>query len=279
MKLSEYLINLGHESSEHRAWVDNLPRVLSRKTLEWGLKLGTPYLDNVSCSYVVDCVNAEGEEVVLKVGFPHFEASNEIEGLQLLNGKPTVQLLNYDKATNALLLEKCDPGTNLQQLKLSDQDAIICELLQEMWAADPPTDEFPPLSKMVSLWNEETHQAISRYPSPSLAKQGCQLKEQLINTTTRQVLLATDLHAGNILRAQRKPWLVIDIKPFIGDPAYDLTQHLVNSLDSLRDNPLVRINRLADQANVNRSRLKDWLFARLASEFGGIHQEIALSLK
>jgi len=38
------------------------------------------------------------------------------------------------------------------------------------------------------------------------------------------VLLATDLHAGNVLRSERKPWLVIDPKLFIGDPAYDATQ-------------------------------------------------------
>jgi streptomycin 6-kinase len=30
-----------------------------------------------------------------------------------------------------------------------------------------------------------------------------------------------DLHAGNVLATQREPWLVIDPKPFIGDPAFD----------------------------------------------------------
>jgi len=39
------------------------------------------------------------------------------------------------------------------------------------------------------------------------------------------MLLATDLHAGNVLPAAREPWLVIDPKPFTGDPAYDATQH------------------------------------------------------
>jgi streptomycin 6-kinase len=36
-------------------------------------------------------------------------------------------------------------------------------------------------------------------------------------------MLATDLHAGNVLRAQREPWLVIDSKPFVGDRACDAT--------------------------------------------------------
>ena len=29
--------------------------------------------------------------------------------------------------------------------------------------------------------------------------------------------------AGNILRAQREPWLAIDPKPFVGDPPDDAT--------------------------------------------------------
>lgn len=279
MTLPSYLLKLGRESPEHQAWVDSLPKVVQAKAQEWALKLGAPYLENASCSYVVEALTAEGEEVVLKVGFPHFEARHEIEGLRLLNGPPTVRLLHFDKAVNAMLLEKCDPGTSLQQLKLSDQDVIIGELLPEIWQSAPDTHGFSPLSEMVSLWNKETYETIDSYPYPSLAKQGCQLKEHLIHSSTNRVLLATDLHAGNILRAQRKPWLVIDIKPFVGDPAYDLTQHLINSLDSLQNHPTKRINKLADQAGVSRSRLRDWLFARLASEFGGIYQEVALSLR
>jgi streptomycin 6-kinase len=40
------------------------------------------------------------------------------------------------------------------------------------------------------------------------------------------VLLCTDLHADNILAALRAPWLVIDPKPYAGDPAYDVRQHM-----------------------------------------------------
>ena len=80
------------------------------------------------------------------------------------------------------------------------------------------------------------------------------------------MLLATDLHAGNVLRAQREPWLVIDPKPFVGDPAYDATQHLLNCRDTLRSDPDGTIRRFADLlgvANSNQCRL--WLFARAAT--------------
>ena len=42
------------------------------------------------------------------------------------------------------------------------------------------------------------------------------------------MLLCTDLHAGNVLAAEREPWLVIDPKPDVGDPTYDVLQHLHN---------------------------------------------------
>ena len=120
---------------------------------------------------------------------------------------------------------------------------------------------------------------MEAFPSPILAKEGCSLKEQLIDSTEHAFLLATDLHVGNVLKAQRKPWLAIDIKPYIGDPTYDLTQHLLNCADRLKNNPKETIIRVANLAGVNSSRLTDWLFARLASENNGINQQLALSLK
>jgi streptomycin 6-kinase len=78
--------------------------------------------------------------------------------------------------------------------------------------------------------------------------------------------LATDLHAGNVLRAQREPWLVIDPKPFVGDPAYDATQHLFNCSARLRSDPEGTIRRLADLLEVDHERLRLWIFARAAAE-------------
>jgi hypothetical protein len=54
------------------------------------------------------------------------------------------------------------------------------------------------------------------------------------------VLLCTDLHGDNILAAQRELWLVIDPKPYVGDPAYDLLQHMLNCEDRLAAAPWPR---------------------------------------
>jgi streptomycin 6-kinase len=78
-------------------------------------------------------------------------------------------------------------------------------------------------------------------------------------------VLVTDLHAGNVLRARREPWLAIDPKPFVGDPAYDATQHLLNCEARLRSDPHGTIKRFADLLGVDHERVRLWLFARVAA--------------
>ncbi|HEX2090839.1 MAG TPA: aminoglycoside phosphotransferase family protein [Longimicrobiaceae bacterium] len=80
------------------------------------------------------------------------------------------------------------------------------------------------------------------------------------------MLLATDLHAGNVLRAVREPWLVIDPKPFVGDPAYDATQHLFNCRARLRADPDGTIQRFAELLELDPERVRLWTFARAAAE-------------
>jgi streptomycin 6-kinase len=87
----------------------------------------------------------------------------------------------------------------------------------------------------------------------------------LPDTADRQVLLCTDLHAGNILAAQREPWLVIDPKPYLGDPAFDPLQHLLNC-ERLTSDPVGLAHRMADLLELGPDRLVAWLFARCVLE-------------
>ena len=80
------------------------------------------------------------------------------------------------------------------------------------------------------------------------------------------MLLVTDLHAGNVLRAQRKPWLVIDPKPFVGDRAYDATQHLFNCESRLLVDPLGTIGEFSGLLDVSAERVLRWMFARSSAE-------------
>ena len=121
---------------------------------------------------------------------------------------------------------------------------------------------------MTEHWSRETRAAIEQAPDIGLVEEGLRLFEELPRTAPEQVLLATDLHAGNVLQAQREPWLAIDPKPFVGDSAYDATQHLFNCKERLYSDPDGTIRRVADLLGVDRQRVRLWTFARAAIETG-----------
>jgi len=77
---------------------------------------------------------------------------------------------------------------------------------------------------------------------------------------------AVRLHAGNILAARRAPWLAIDPKPYVGDPAYDLVQHMLNCEARLAADPGGLAARMAGLAGVDPGRTRQWLFARAVQE-------------
>jgi streptomycin 6-kinase len=68
-----------------------------------------------------------------------------------------------------------------------------------------------------------------------------------------------------VLRAQREGWLAIDPKPFIGDRAYDATQHLLNCRARLTSETTSTLRRCADLLEVDVERVRLWTFARVAA--------------
>ena len=221
-------------NEERLRWLPALPKVLQDLQQRWSLRLGPPFEgEEGSCAWVAPVTREDQTPAVLKLGLPHLEGEHEIAGLRFWAGNPTVQLLEADEEHNAMLLESCQPGTSLRALPEREQNAVLAPLLRRLWRVPPVSHPFRPLSIMLAYWSQETWTRAEHWPDPGLVREGLRLLEELSETAPEQVLLATDLHAGNVLRAQREPWLVIDPKPFLGDPAYDATQHLLNCQDRL----------------------------------------------
>jgi streptomycin 6-kinase len=197
---------------------------------------------------------------------PHMEGEHESQGLRFWNGDPTVRLLQADDDAGAMLLERCEPGTSVREEPESEQDVIIAQLLRRMWRIPPEPHSFRPLSVLMEYWSGETLSDAERWPDRSLVREGLRVLNDLPRTASAEVLLATDLHAGNVLRSGREPWLVIDPKPFTGDPAYDATQHLGNCDARMRSDPNGTIRRFADLLDLEYDRVRLWMFARAAAE-------------
>jgi streptomycin 6-kinase len=254
------------KSVERSAWLRRLPDTLQNLEMDWSLVLGPPFDTDVSCAWVAPARLIDGSSAVLKVPMPHMEAEHEVEGLRFWNGDPTVRVLLSDDHTCGMLLERCQPGTPLRALPESDQDLVITGLLRRLWRSPSAPHPFRPLSALMKFWGQETLADVDRWPDAGLIREGLRLFDELPHTAPREVLLATDLHAGNVLRAAREPWLVIDPKPFVGDPAYDATQHLFNCDARLIADPDGLIRRMADLLEVSDERLRMWTFARAAAE-------------
>jgi len=254
------------KSPERSAWLTRLPDILEDLQRRWSLHLAALDHAEVSCSYVAAVMCTDGAPAVLKVGMPHMEGQDEIHGLRFWDGNPTVRLLAADDDLGAMLIERCEPGTVLRTVAEPEQDVIISGLLHQLLRKPQATHPFRPLSALTKYWTDETLVSSQHWPDAALVREGLRLFEELPRTAPAEVLLATDLHAGNVLRAQREPWLVIDPKPFVGDPAYDATQHLFNCDARMRSDPHGTIQRFADLLGVDPERVRLWTFARAAAE-------------
>jgi streptomycin 6-kinase len=258
------------KTPEAESWLGRLPGVVDLLTRRWSLTLATPFEgEDASCAWVVPAMRADGTAAVLKLAMPHFEGEHEIDGLRFWNGDPTVRLLESDPPAGAMLLERCEPGTALRLLPEPEQDLVIAGLLRRLWRSPAPPHRFRPLSAMLARWRDETIARTDRWSDAGLVREGSRAFEELSRSAPSDVLLATDLHAGNVLRARRESWLVIDPKPFIGDAAYDATQHLLNCGPRLLSDPDGTIRRFSDLLEVSHERVRLWTFARAAAVCGG----------
>ncbi|MGA8027241.1 MAG: aminoglycoside phosphotransferase family protein [Bryobacteraceae bacterium] len=252
---------------ERAAWVRQLPGTLRNLERRWSLTLGAPFEGvEVSCAWVAPATLPNGASAVLKLAMPHMEGRHEIPGLRFWDGDPTVRLLKADDELGAVLLGRCEPGTPLRVLPEPEQDLVISGLLRRLWRSPSAPHPFRPLSEMTEYWSNETLAQVERWPDAGLVREGLRLFEDLPRTAPVEVLLATDFHASNVLRSQRETWLVIDPKPFVGDPAFDATQHLFNCKARLRSDPDRVISRIADLLEVDRERVRFWTFARAATD-------------
>ena len=257
-------------------WIAGLPEVVAGLAGRWSLSVGEPFEPGGQCSWTSPATGPDGEEFVLKVGFrfPGGEERDEAAGLRVWDGDGAVRLLAASESESgyALLLERCIPGTPLGRvLPEPEQDLVVAGLLRRLWAQHHAGYEFRPLAQMCHMWADEFEAEYAAAGAggridPELARAGMALFRELPATADSQVLLCTDLHGDNILAARREPWLVIDPKPYVGDPAYDVVQLLLNCEDRLAVDPAGLAARMAGLAGLEAGRVRQWLFARSVQE-------------
>ena len=248
------------------AWAEELPGLIAAATERWSLALGSPLTPGAT-AWVAEAALPDGLPCVLKVMWPHREGRYEADALRLYDGDGAIRLFDVDDTGFVLLLERCDPGTALETRPEQEQLDVAIPLLRRIWRPPPPDGLFEDLGLLTAEWADHVEDRFGRFGpgwDPGLVAAAAAALRDLPNTCASPILLHQDFHPGNVLSATREPWLVIDPKPVVGDPAYDaakLVCHVGHPAGAGK-----RVDRLAGELALDRGRLVAWALARRMEE-------------
>jgi streptomycin 6-kinase len=255
-----------------RLWIESLPRLVARCAARWSLRVGPPFAP-LSYNYAAPAEGPGGERLVLKVGVPVPELLSEVEALRLFDGAGAARLLDADAGWGALLLERLEPGTSLVGLCEEDDAAATsaaASVMRKLWRPAPEVHGFP----TAAGWGEGLGRMRSHFgggtgPVPRrLVEEAESLYAVLLASAAGLVVTHGDLHHGNVLAAAREPWLAIDPKGLVAEPAYEVGPLLRNPMPQLLRWPQParvterRIAQLSEELGVERSRVRGWGLAQ-----------------
>jgi streptomycin 6-kinase len=243
-------------SDQGRLWLDDLPRAVEESAAHWKLRLGEPF-PYAFTSLAIPGRMEDGRDVVLKVQHVDRETEHEALALRHWDGDGVILLLDQFPARDALLLERCIPGTPVPPDKALE---VLIGLLPRLWkpATAPP---FRTLADEAAHWAAKL--SARRDLNPRLADAALDAIAHLATSQGEQVLLHQDLHGWNVLAAQREPWLVIDPKPLVGEREFGLAP-IIRSLElgGGRRDVLRRLDHLTSELGLDRERARQWCIAQ-----------------
>ena len=250
-------------------WLDRLPRRRDELVEEWALRVEGGPLHGF-CSLVLPVRDADDAPAVLKLTFDgDDESEHEALALQHWHGDGAVRLLRADPRRRALLLERL----HLRDLaELWDLEA--CEVVAGLYPLlhRPALPQLRTLTSYVARWLDQLEALGDDIPVPRrMVEQALHLGRDLVDDPdSTRVVIHGDLHYGNVLAADRAPWLAIDPKPMNGDPHYEVAPMLWNRWEemtsgpgTLRDAIRRRFHTLVDAAALDEARARDWTVVRM----------------
>lgn len=247
------------------AWIEKLPAIVDACVERWDLMPGRPFEDGYA-SLVLPVTRADGSEAVLKINIPDVESEQEHAALLHWDGCGAVRLLDHWPEQAALLIERCYPGEQLWSIE-DDAEAtrILAGVLRRIGKPAPTTHSFRLLKDEAQRWGAElaTHDASRATYDRRILEAGIEAMLALGPNQGPCVVLHQDLHGGNILRAEREPWLIIDPKPLVGELEFDAGAFLRDRRELLagsdgKQTVQRRLDILADELPIDRQRVRLW---------------------
>ena len=132
-----------------------------------------------------------------------------------------------------------------------------------------PRCQLPTLPSLLEQWTSDFHTFPRSAAIPRrLVEQAIALTRDLANEPATTVVHG-NLHYGNVLAADREPWLAIAPRPVNGDPLFELAPMLWRRWDELgriRDGVQRRFYALVDATGFDEDKARAWVLVRVVRE-------------
>ncbi|HJD56927.1 aminoglycoside phosphotransferase family protein [Candidatus Tisiphia endosymbiont of Ptychoptera albimana] len=244
-----------------KVWLDDLPRIVDELAGKYGLSDLKP-VENLTYHYVLEGFQGN-QPIILKLGLDIEGLRRELVASKVFWGFGSVKVLAEN--SGLLLLDKAIPGISLKSyFPTKDCEAIqiACDVMTRLHRGYLlPVEGFPCINDWLAVLDKEWD--IPTYYLEKAQK----LRDKLLNTSSRLVLLHGDLHHDNILQ-NGDDWVVIDPKGVIGEQAYEVAAFIRNPFPeilALKDVESIIANRITKFATIlglDTQRISNWCFVQ-----------------
>ncbi|MFD3675672.1 aminoglycoside phosphotransferase family protein [Streptomyces sp. NPDC058613] len=253
-----------------RAWIAALPQLAAAFLDRWELKRDGA-AGSGEASLVLPVVRRDGTRAALRFQMPREETAAALIGLRTWNGDGVVRLLDHDPVSATMLLERLDGSRTLESVEDDDTAMGILAGLLARLVRVPAPQGLRGLGDIAAEMLEQVPRAVSALVDPADQRRlhtWASAVEELVGEPGDR-MLHWDLHYGNVLAAEREPWLAIDPEPLAGDPGFDLWPALDSGWEELAatgdDLRVVRrrFDLLTEALGLDRDRAAGWTMGRL----------------
>ena len=248
-------------------WLANLPNMVTEIAAQYGLS-DLLVVNNLSYNYVLAGMQGE-QPIILKLSLDVDGLKLEAAALQAFADHGAAKVLAANEGV--LLLQRAVPGISLRAYFPANDLAAIeitHTVMRKLHQAILPKAGFPHIVDWLMVLDKS-------WPVPNrYLKKARELRDQLLITSNKAVLLHGDLHHDNILingehiEVNSNNFLVIDPKGVVGDPCYEVAAFIRNPLPEIFAEAEVkniiskRINIFSKLTGWHAQRITDWCFVQ-----------------
>jgi streptomycin 6-kinase len=255
---------IAREGERGARWLATLPELIAELVERWDCVEDGPVMHG-EVGIIVP-VRKAGRRAVLKISFPHPGNVSEPFALAAWGGDGAVRLYEHADESFAMLLERADTHTLAEVGDTDEMVRVAGRINHRLAVPGKPWPALPRLRDRAPEWEQSLRQeaATFRGELPPRVVDAALDTVREFGFGQPELVLHGDLHPRNILRAEREPWLAVDPKGYVGDPAYDggtLVKSLLLFLLA-QDDPDKAVLRslagFAEAAELDPERVRRW---------------------